>query len=240
MFRIAVCDDEPAYLERIINSVKKNLKEQGVSIYSIDTYLSGEALLADARLREYHVIFLDINMPHINGLEAAKKIRESRGDILLVFVTAFLDYAVEGYRMEAVRFLLKDMLEELLPECMDTVIRKLNLQTYKIKKQFREGRKELSIDSIRYVESRGHKLFFHLSGIEMVQYSLYEKLDNIEKELQEYAFLRIHKSFLVNTKYIERISNYRVELKQGEILPVPKEKFQRIKERYYEIMGDLL
>ena len=142
--------------------------------------------------------------------------------------------------MEAIRFLLKDMLEELLPECMEAVIKKLDLQTYKINKLFREGQKEIAVDRILYVESRGHRLFFHLCEPEIVQYSIYEKLDNIEKELQGYAFLRIHKSFLVNTKYIGRIGNYRVELTQGEVLPVPKEKFQRIKERYYEIMGDLL
>ena len=74
----------------------------------------------------------------------------------------------------------------------------------------------------------------------MVRYSLYEKLDNIEKELQKYRFLRIHKSFLVNTKYIESISNYRVLLKDGRILPVPRDKYQKVKERYYEIMGDMI
>ena len=74
----------------------------------------------------------------------------------------------------------------------------------------------------------------------MVQYSIYEKLDNIEKELQAYHFLRIHRSFLVNTKYIESIGNYRIRLKAGKVLPVPKEKFQKVKERYYEIMGDVL
>ena len=104
MLKIAVCDDEPVYLDRIINSIKKTLNKRGVSAYHIDTYLSGEVLLADDRLFTYNVIFLDINMPQINGLEVAAKIRESRRDILLIFVTAFLDYAIEGYRMEALTF----------------------------------------------------------------------------------------------------------------------------------------
>ena len=171
------------------------MNNKGVSAYHIDTYLSGEALLADDRLFTYNVIFLDINMPQINGLEVAEKILESRRDILLIFVTAFLDYAIEGYRMEAIRFLLKDMLEELLPECMEIIIKKLDLQAYKIKKHFMEGKKEISVDSIWYVESQGHKLFFTVFETKMVQYSIYEKLDNIEKELQAYYFLRIHKSF---------------------------------------------
>ena len=240
MFKIAVCDDEPVYLEKIINSIRRILDERGISTYQIDTYSEGEVLLEDDKVFDYNVIFLDINMPQISGLEVAEKIRESRQDILLIFVTAFLDYAIEGYRMEAIRFLLKDMLDELLPECMETIIKKLDMQTHKINKHFMEGKKELSVDSIWYVESQRHKLFFHIFEIRMVRYSLYEKLDNIEKELQKYRFLRIHKGFLVNTKYIESISNYRVLLKDGRILPVPRDKYQKVKERYYEIMGDMI
>lgn len=240
MLKIAICDDEIIYIKRVADSIKKTLSKHGISIYHIDTFSSGKELLADSRLFEYNVIFLDINMPGINGLEVAEKIRESRKDILLVFVTAFLDYAIDGYRMEVIRFLLKDMLEEMLPECMEMIIKKLELQAYKINKNFIEGKKELSIDSIWFVESQRHKLIFNVFGQKKVQYSLYEKLDNLENELIPYGFLRIHKSFLVNTKYIESIRNYRVCLKDKKMLPVPREKFQKIKERYYEIMGEMV
>lgn len=240
MIKIAICDDEAAYLNRIVVSVKKILDKKGVSTYLVDTYSSGEELLADSRLFGYNVIFLDMNMHGITGLEVAEKIRESSQEILLVFVTAFLDYAIEGYRMEVTRFLVKDMLEEMLPECLEAIIRKLALQAYKMNKQFVEGKKVIYADCIWYVESRGHKLIFHVFETKAVQYSLYDKLDNIEKELQEYHFLRVHKSFLVNTKYIDGIKNYRVYLKNGDTLPIPKEKFQKVKERYYEILGDMI
>lgn len=240
MLKIAICDDEEIYLKKIADLIKEILDNRGISIYEIDTYLSGKDFIQNNRFMEYDLIFLDINMPEINGLEIARKIRESRQDVLLVFVTAFMDYAMEGYKMEAIRFLLKDMLEEILPECMEAVIRKLSIQAHKIKLNFMEGKKEIPVDSILFVESQLHKLLFHVLDQKLTQYSLYEKLDNIEKELLPYGFLRIHKSFLVNTKYIENIVNYKVHLKNGKILPVPKEKFQKVKERYYEIMGDMI
>ena len=71
-----------------------------------------------------------------------------------------------------------------------------------------------------------HKLLFFLNDSKNEPYSLYDKLDNIEEELFKYGFLRTHKSYLVNTKYIKKVSNYKVEIDSGIILPIPREKFQ--------------
>lgn len=240
MLKIAVCDDEKIYLKRIEDMLRLMLDKNGISIYKIDTYLSGNDFFQNNKIFEYDVIFLDINMPEINGLEVARKIRENRPDILLVFITAFMDYALEGYKMEVIRFLLKDMLEEMLPECVETVIRKLSLQARKLKYSFMEGEKEVPVDSIYFIESQKHKLIYHILDSKLIQYSLYDKLDNAEKELFPYGFLRIHKSFLVNTKYIQNVVNYKVQLNNGMILPVPRERFQKIKERYYEFKGDMI
>ncbi|MCM1160209.1 MAG: LytTR family DNA-binding domain-containing protein [Roseburia sp.] len=241
MLHIAICDDEPYYLERIEKLLHEQLLQQGISIFKLDTYSSGEAFLADSEAASrYQVIFLDINMPDINGLRVAEKIREQSPDVLLVFITAFIDYALEGYKMEAIRYLVKDMLEEMLPECVEVIIRKLCLQAQYMKYHFIEGKKALPVDRIYYIESQKHKLIFNVCAGKQKQYSLYDKLDNIEKELLEYGFLRIHKSYLVNTMYIEDICNYKVKMQDGRLLPVPRAKFQKVKEHFYEIKGDLV
>lgn len=240
MIKIAVCDDEEKHVKKIINLLKQNFTDQGISIYEIDPYISGEEFLNCSNLLDYDVIFLDINMPDINGLEVAEKLRHKNPNILLVFITAFMDYALEGYKLEAMRFLLKDMLEEMLPECIEAVIRKLSLQAKKIEYNFIEGSRNVSVDSILYIESQMHKLLFNLFEFKPARYSLYGKLDDIELKLATYGFLRIHKSFLVNTKYILNIANYKVQLYDGRQLPVPREKFQFVKERYYEIKGEMI
>lgn len=241
MLKIAVCDDEKYCGEKIVSLLEESLDNYGISVYGIDTYLSGKEFVEkNNKSQEYDVIFLDINMPDINGLEVAKKIREVCPDILLVFITAFIDFALEGYKMEAVRYLLKDMLDEMFPECMEALIRKLSLQAKKIRYNFIEGEVELTVDRIRYVESNMHKLIFNVLGKKQVQYRLYGKLDDIEPELLKYDFLRIHKSFLVNSKYIVEIVNYKVYLNDGVALPIPRERYQKVKERYYEIKGDMI
>ncbi len=240
MLQIAICDDEKYYLGKIAQSIKEILHRKGIGSYEIDIYSSGTEFLESGKLYKYHVIFLDINMPQMNGMEAAKKIRESSPDVLLVFITAFIDYAIYGYQLEATRFLLKDMLDGMLPECMETIIKKLSLHAHSVEYSFNKKKIKIPVDTICYIESQKHKLYFHLFNRTPGKYSLYEKLDNIEKDFLPYHFLRIHKSFLVNTAYIKEIANYRVKLTDGRQLPVPKDKYQKTKERFYEIQGELL
>lgn len=239
--KIAICDDEKYDLEKIEYLLKTELLKHNISIFEIDTYLSSTRFLqSDEKIMQYDVIFLDINMPRINGIKVAEKIRKVREDVLLIFITAFIDYALDGYRLEAIRFLIKDMLEAMIPECVETIIKKLSLQAQKMEYRFIEGKREVYVDSIMYIESRMHKLFFLLKEAKDRSYSLYEKLDNMEAELLDYGFLRTHKSYLINTKYIKKIANYKVEMENGIILPIPREKFQKVKERYYEIKGDMI
>lgn len=240
MLRIAICDDEKYYREKIMGMLKEELEKRELRDYVIEEYMSGTELLEEKNFFVYDVIFLDINMPEINGMEIAERIRKARPRVVLVFVTAFIDYALEGYKTEAIRFLLKDMLEQSFSECIEAIIRKLSLQAYKVKCNSKEGEKEVPIDRICYIESKAHKLLFHITGIETQQYSTYDKLDHMEEMLEGYGFLRIHKSFLVNIKCVDEIAYYAVKLKDGRQLPVPRERYQQVKERYYEIVGDML
>ena len=78
----------------------------------------------DNNLQQYDIIFLDIGMKEMNGMETAYAIREKNQNVDIVFITIMMDYALEGYRVDAVRYILKDDLESLLPECMDTILQK--------------------------------------------------------------------------------------------------------------------
>jgi len=240
MLKMAICDDEPYHLNRTEDLIKGILDGRGIDIYVIDTYLLGKDLLRFDKYMEYDAIFLDIDMSGMNGPEIAKQIRENRQDIILVFIAASSDYAVEGYKMEAIRFLLKDVLEETMPECIEVIIRRLCLHTHKVCYHFTEGQKEMPVDSIGFIESQKHKLLFNVMEKQWVSYSLYDKLDNIEKGLSAYGFLRIHKSYLVNMRFIKAIVHYRAYLKSGEILPIPRDKYRKVKQKYYEMTGKTL
>lgn len=95
--------------------------------------------------------------------------------------------------------------------------------------RFMDGEKLIQKEEIIYIESYGRKLHFHVGNEEYLTYS---KLDDMERDLNDRDFLRIHKSFLVNMRFIERMNGYRVYLKTGSILPVPKARYVDVKEAY--------
>lgn len=242
MIEIAICDDERYYVNKIEKMLAAILRQHKISAFHIDTFLSGVELCKDAdKVKNYKIVFLDINMSQMDGIKTAEIVRKTNKDAYLVFITAYADYAVEGYMVDAVRYLLKDMLDIMLQECVETILHRLNLKGHKVKYSFIEGERELQADKICYVESESkkHRVAFHMFGTAMVQFHLYGKLDDIENDLADYGFIRIHKSYLVNIKYIQELGNYKAKLKTGDWLPIPREKYRFVKERYFEMMGEL-
>ena len=237
MLRIAICDDEQFYREKIKYLLEEYLQAKGM-LYTLHLFLSGEDFLEQCENNvRFDIVFLDISMEEVDGIQAAQRIRSFHSDTYIVFVTAFIDYALEGYKVNAVRYLMKDTLEIALEECMNAILQKM--QVARVTFSFLEGEKRLYTDNILYVESRGHKSIFHYMESEMVSYQIYDKLDSVERNLEGYGFLRIHKSYLVNMKHIRKISNYIVSLDTGEELPVPRLRFQAVKEGFVAYKGAL-
>lgn len=235
MLKIAICDDEKFYRDKIQEFLKKYLKIHSLD-HEIDLYTSGKFFLKkEENLVKYDVIFMDINMDEMDGIQTAMQIRKFHSDTYIVFVTAFISYALEGYKVNAIRYIMKDTLETAIPECMDAVLNKMQLR--QVEFSFMEGHKKLYTDNILYVESKKHKSIFIYLETEPIQYHIYEKLDHIEKTLESYGFLRIHKSYLVNMKHILKINNYIAFLDTGEELPVPRLRFREVKEIFVAYKG---
>ncbi len=159
MIHIAICDDEDGFLfleQKLVSTYMKNHDYQ----YRVDTFSSGiDFLQSNENIENFDIIFLDINMDELDGIETAKKIRESGSQAYVVFVTAFITYALEGYKVDAIRFLLKDSdsLEASIEECLDCIILKMNYKENREAFAFLEGEKTLSPDEIVYIESNLHK-----------------------------------------------------------------------------------
>ena len=179
MLQIAICDDEKYYREEIRRLVEDWLEEKGME-YAIHLFASGEEfLIQNENLVRYDCIFMDINMSEIDGIEAAMQIRSYHSKTQIVFVTAFIQYVLEGYKVDAVRYIMKDTLKTAVPECMDAVWKRLKFA--QVTFHFVEGEKTLYTDNILYVESRRHKSIFHYMESGMTEYQIYSKLDEIEQ-----------------------------------------------------------
>lgn len=241
MFNIAICDDEKYFIKEFKELVSDYMLEHGYA-YSIDTFCSGEEFLSlGIEMLKYTVVFLDINMDELDGITTALKIREVSKDIFIVFVTAYVEYTLEGYKVNAIRYLLKDnrTLQSMLNECMNAIVESMNYKVIKKTFEFSDGKREVSLDTILYIESKLHKLEFHVMEGCMTVHTMYATLNEIEEELVGTNFVRIHQSFLVNLKYIKNVSRYKVVLTNGKELIIPKVRYTSVKERFIAYQGEV-
>ncbi len=241
MFRIAICDDELIFAEELKELISGYMTEKGL-VFKIDTYSSGEDLVKlGIEVVRYTVVFLDINMEKMDGIKVAEKIRAASREVFIVFVTAYVSYSLEGYRLDAVRYLLKgsENFQSTVNECMDAIIGKLNYSVAKRKFEFKEGTKEVSLDRLLYIESKLHKLEFHIMEDNLNTYTMYEKLSALEDTLKSDDFIRIHQSYLVNIKHIKNVVRYHVILNNDVKLIIPRARYTYVKEQFISYQGEV-
>lgn len=240
---IAVCDDESRYANFISKIIGAYFDEKKID-YHVDLYGAGEEILkSHAKNYLYTVIFLDINMKNLNGIEVAEKIRIYNEQTFIVFVTAYIDYSLEGYRVNAFRYILKDTEERsklAIYECLNVITQKLDIcnDSHMLKISFVEGEKEVNLNQLICIESNLHKLIFCMMDKNGIQkYSYYGKLDDIEKQIIGKEFLRIHQSVLVNMKYIESYERDEIIMLDGSNFHVPRVRSKNVKSAYILYKG---
>lgn len=241
MFRIAICDDEYYFRQELKGIISDYLRNKGL-IFQIDTFTSGEDFIAlGIEMIKYTIVFLDVNMNKMDGVTAVKAIRTISKEIFIVFVTAYVDYTLEGYKVDAIRYLLKDSnnFKSTISECMEAVIDKMNYTVIKKVFDFNESKREISLDRLLYIESKLHKLEFHIMEQKLKIYTMYETLNDLERELRGYNFLRIHQSFLVNLKYMNEVFRYKTILSNGIELIIPKARYKQVKDSFIAYQGEI-
>ncbi len=223
---IIICDDridDRKNLSDLLSDYgeKKNYE------FAITEYDSGEQLCEEqSALEACQLLFLDINMQGMDGLKTAMRIKEKYPKLPVVLVTAYMNYALDGYKVKASRFLLKDNLADTIEECMDDLIAEINKNRRILEFRFVEGTIKLYADDIIYIETELHKNVFYT---EKGTFQIYKKLDELENEFKDMGFVRAHLSFLVNMRYITKISGYVMTLTTGKKIPVPKARYAQVK-----------
>ena len=241
MIKIAICDDEEVFARHLRQIVSAYLDEQS-AFYEIHFYSSGEEFVRlNMDMLSYQIVFLDINMKDLDGIVTAKKLRELSGDTYIVFVTAFINYALVGYEVNAIRYILKNVanFEKSINECLNAILKKMNYKVMVHTFPFKEGVKEINEDQIIYIESNLHELRFHITNQKLVEKHLEDTLNHIEVLLDEKKFVRIHQSFLVNMKYVKSMKAQKVFLYDGSELPIARPRYKKVREIYADYKGDI-
>lgn len=240
IIKIAVCDDEKIFADKLKKIIEKYCLGKKIS-YKLDSYDSGEAFLSSSlKMAEYQIAFFDINMEGINGLEAARQLRKVCKETYIIFVTAFINYTLEGYKVNAIRYILKEDLnfEQSVFESLDAVFEKMREVPRVNTFSFREGEKSIPMEKIMYIESNLHKLTFHVFDKEAVSYTMYETLNKITGIFPE-EFVRIHQSYLVNLKFVRCMMENQLLLSNSERLPIARSKLKETRDRVTLYKGAL-
>lgn len=236
MIRIAVVDDEKIITDMEQKKIK-NILDFFSEEYEIYIFTDGITLLNQFDNYKFDLIILDIDMPDITGMEIAKKLRGKDIDIEIIFVTNKDDFVYDAIKYSPFRFIRKLKFDSEIYEALENFIYKREKET--IVKTFSTdyGKKMIQINKIIFIEVRSHKLTVYMNNNK--NFIANGNLKDIENEIAEYGFIRIHQSYLVNFQYINIIKQKEIVLDNGERLPISRGKYENVKMQFVRFSREL-
>ena len=234
MLRILICDDDIAIISKIHSIVESVLRESGERtkfyMYSDASSISGSVLSG------CDIAILDVDFPDCkdNGMDIARKIRSARRDTVILFVTNFIEYAPAGYEVQAFRYILKRDLSTDLGQILPLALKQLHREALPI--QVNGEIIHVPLDDILYLEVRQHEITLVTRSLTAAnthkQYSFYAALSDLEARLEPLGFLRIHKSYMVNMKYLKKFQCREATLDTGIVLRVGEKSYAENKKKF--------
>lgn len=222
MLRIGICDDQLNARDALRFELEKILRDESEQIvYEFSTGASAVRWL-EKHPGEIDLLFLDVEMDGISGMDAAAQIRNFDKEICLVFVTGYTDYVFDGYKVNALDYVIKPASAKKLLDVLKRVREQLSDKydkTFSFKNP--EGTYRLPLSNIAYFYSDKRKVNIVCTSRERsLSYSFYGKLDEVEAKLS-HAFVRIHQRYLVNPAHVERIGSENITI-AGACLPMSR------------------
>ena len=221
--RIAICDDQAVCLEQTSSAIRKCVS---IAEARIDLYKDGLSFLSEFKSHPYDLVFLDIEMPAIDGITLAKKLRGLSADVPIIFLTSHIEYALEGYEVNALRYLTKPVDPNKLRDVLSVVMERIRkARTLWIKTDM--GEQKLLIKDILFLEAQNQNILINTAKETFcVRYNL----SDYEQELAEDGFFRIHRGYLVSLSHVRSVGKAEVTLDDNTVLPVSRTKVRSIKE----------
>ena len=228
-----VCDDDLNMLNMLTKWIAEYMDGRECQI---KTYCNGIDVIYDIEHGEEYepeIIFMDIKLKNDNGIDVAKVIKKINWNAVIIFISGYSEYFEDSFEAEPVYFLIKPLKKEVFTKAMDKAFEKVNQNNRKFLLLRKKEVARIFFDDIYYVESNGRKIRIHCQQGE-VEY--YEKLDILTEQL-EGDFVRCHKSYLVNMKWIQSIKNKSVILLNDEAIPISRNRLPETKDKVFEYLG---
>ena len=230
--RIAICDDEELYrveLKTILDKLLINVD------YNIDTFDDGNRLVESFKALPYDILFLDIEMPAVDGITLAKSLRAMSEKVFIVFLTSHVEYAIEGYEVNALRYLTKPVDIDKLKEVIRYVQEKQGASCQLIIKE--DGEELLiNINDVIYLESMNQNVrIVTTQGEHVIRYNI----GDFEEQLKNDGFFRSHRGYLISLAKVKKLSKNDVIMEGDVILPVSRSNVKALKDALYTYVEGL-
>lgn len=235
MIDIAICDDDLRFAGQLEVLLCNLAEKYGVS-FRIDSFSNGFDLLKAMKESCYDIIYLDIEMDGMDGLETARRIRTKDRTVVLIFVTAYDSYMKHAFEVSPSGFIVKPLDVQEFEKLLCRVIQMIIGQDAYYRFSYNKEKYKIPIHDILYFHSDLRKT--HIIGRNGT-YSEYKKLLEVEKEIGQSneGFLRIHKSYLVNYRHVVKLSYDEVLMSNGDKLPVSDHWKKKTKEQLKKLVS---
>ena len=204
MIRIAVVEDDDSFRKDITGYLSEYAKAHGKA-FRVSLFHDGRAI-ANGYVKRYDIILMDIEMKNLNGMEAAEAIRKVDREVIIIFITHSPQYAIRGYAVEALDYILKPIAYYPFSKKLERAIDRIgHRQSSSIKVNLGKGKvRVIDLRDLYYIEVNEHTLVYHTKGGDV---SVSGKLKDVENELAGKYFFRCNKCYLVNLEHVSSIEN---------------------------------
>ena len=232
MFRIAICDDEATSLKLNVALTEKILKEEQIE-FEIVTFDNMRMMLETLTkpAQPFDILLSDILTTDMNGIEAAEKIRELGEKLDIIFISTTAAYALDGYRVQALRYLQKPVDIEKLREAL---LLSYNASREKISVTADGKVHNVNFRDIIYVESDARDVHIVLEDKILITHM---KISDMEKLLPKEHFFRCHRTYIVNLAAVEHMERYQATMKNGDLVSISQQMYTEMKTKFYKYQG---
>jgi DNA-binding LytR/AlgR family response regulator len=232
--RIAICDDDKRELLQIATLVESYRHERRTEL-TYTSFQNATDLLASMESGDYDLLLLDVLMPGVNGMQAAREIREHNNRTEIVFMTSSPEYAVESYSVRAYHYLLKPAAEEKLFPILDRLFDNFKKPEDALNIKTQSSVFSLPYGKIEYTEISAKKLYFYLTdgSVRDVPGSL----SDIEKALlKRTGFMKVHRSYIVNLQWVQELRQGELVTAGGRRVPVSRTAYSQVRTAYTQFL----
>lgn len=230
---IAIVEDELFFVRQLQEYIRRYEKERGRRV-CVTTFSDGEDITDNYR-GDYDIILMDIQMRFMDGMTAAEKIREMDQEVIIMFITNMIQYAIRGYKVDAMDYVVKPVEYFAFSQKLDKAVYRLNrpMQSF-ISVPTEDGLQKLAIQDIYYIESQGHYAKYKTAKGEFLSRAA---LKDLEETMGRYGFFRCAKGFMVNMKRVDGISGNDCVI-NDERIPVSRNKKKEFMNRLLQYMNE--